>query len=120
MHHMSSLIYEPLNKEKNLFKLFYRFVDNLIAFYVFFHATVVIETIHDQEKKTQNIPSAFLNESSNHENFVVEVTQPWTGTAKLALFLDCHPLGLLTLNKSPRDMLHKIKPPLVRAVRKES
>lgn len=83
----------------------------------FIMGAVIIETIEDQVKKAQNIPSSFLNETSNHENFVVEVTQPWTGTAKLALFLDCHPLGLLTLNKSPRDMLRRIKPPLVRAVR---
>lgn len=77
---------------------------------------MIIETIEDSAKKTLNIPSTFLTEQSTHTNLVVEVTQSWQGTAKLALFLDCSPLGLVTLSKSMRDMMFKVKPPLVRAV----
>lgn len=78
---------------------------------------VIVETVEDSAKKTLNIPANFLNEKSVHASLVVEVTQSWTGTARLALFLDCSPLGLVTLSKSLRDMMTRVKPALVRANR---
>jgi len=73
---------------------------------------VLIETLEDGAKKTLNIPATFLTETSVHTSLVVEVTQAWTGTARLALFLDCSPLGLVTLSQNMRDMLGKVKPHL--------
>jgi hypothetical protein len=78
---------------------------------------VLIETVEEGAKKTLNIPATFLTENSIHSSLVAEVTQSWTGTARLALFLDCSPLGLVTLSQSFRDMMTKSKPPIVHAVR---
>lgn len=84
------------------------------------YPAVIIETIEDAAKKTLNIPTTYLTETSSHSSLVVEVTQSWTGTAKLSLFLDCSPLGLVTLSKTMRDMMVKVKPALVRAVSLQS
>lgn len=80
-------------------------------FFKFFFK-VLIETVEDGAKKTLNIPDTFLTEKSLHSSLVVEVTQAWTGTARLALFLDCSPLGLVSLSQNFRDMRGNVKPGL--------
>jgi len=90
-------------------------MDNELVYVITIYI-VKIESIKESAKNVLKIPAAFLNEESIHESLVIQITQPWTGTSRLSLFLDCAPLGLVTLSSSLRNMMNQVKPPLVHAV----